>query len=164
MDRRIPVNLLKVLELWFTSSATCVKWGTFLSSFYRLSCRVRQGGVLSPYLFAVYLDSVIEKVKNSKSGCQINCSYVGILAYAGDILLIAPTVMSLQTLVTICEKELQELDMQINATKSACTRIGPAWNLTWAILKHVTGQLLLGKMTLSILVLILLLALVLLVR
>ena len=52
---------------------------------------------------------------------------IGILAYADDILLIAPTVMSLQTLVTICETELQELDMQINATKSACIRIGPAW-------------------------------------
>ena len=126
MERHIPVNLLKVLELWFTSSATCVKWGTFFSSFYRLSCGVRQGGVLSPYLFAIYLDSVIEKVKNSKSGCQINWSYVGILAYADDILLIAPTVMSLQTLVTTCEKQLQELDMQINATKSACIRIGPA--------------------------------------
>ena len=60
--------------------------------------------MLSPYLFAVYLDSVIEKVKNSKRGCQINWSYVGILAYADDILLVAPTVMSLQTLVTICEK------------------------------------------------------------
>ena len=30
-----------------------------------------------------------------------NWSYVGILAYADDILLVAPTVMSLQTLVTI---------------------------------------------------------------
>jgi len=49
-----------------------VKWGTFFFSFYRLSCGVRQGGVLSPYLFAIYLDSVIEKVKNSKRGCQIN--------------------------------------------------------------------------------------------
>ena len=145
MDRHIPVNLLKVLELWFTSSVTCVKWGTFFSSFYRLSCGVRQGGVLSPYLFAIYLDSVIEKVKNSKSGCQINWSYVGILAYADDILLIAPTVMSLQTMVTICEKELQELDMQINANKSACIRIGPAWKTTVSNIETCDGSIIAWK-------------------
>jgi len=57
-----------------------------------------------------------------------------------------PTVMSLQTMVTICEKELQELDMQINASKSACIRMDRRGKPPSVILKHVTGQLLHGKM------------------
>jgi len=50
MDRCIPAQLLLLLENWFKSAVTCVKWGILHSqSFFPLSCGVRQGGVLSPY-------------------------------------------------------------------------------------------------------------------
>jgi len=35
-----------------------VKWGTNYSSPFTVTNGVRQGGVLSPYLFAVYLDEL----------------------------------------------------------------------------------------------------------
>ena len=58
MQKLVPVNLLRVLEMWFTIGSTCVKWCNFFSRFFALSCGVRQGGVLSPYLFALYIDSI----------------------------------------------------------------------------------------------------------
>ncbi len=106
MQRHVPVNILRILEKWFELSSTCVKWGNFYSEFYKLTCGIRQGGVLSPYLFAVYIDSVIEKVRTSGHGCEINWAKLGILVYADDILLVAPTVHSLQILLSACEKEL----------------------------------------------------------
>ena len=33
------------------------------SRWFRLSCGIRQGGVLSPYLFAIYIDSLVERVQ-----------------------------------------------------------------------------------------------------
>ena len=33
---------------------TCVKWHNVWSRWFRLSCGIRQGGVLSSYLFAIY--------------------------------------------------------------------------------------------------------------
>lgn len=51
MHRRVPVNLLQVLEKWFMLSVTCVKWGSVLSRSFKLTCGIRQGGVLS--LFCV---------------------------------------------------------------------------------------------------------------
>ena len=125
MERHIPVNLLKILEMWFQ---TCVKWGKMFSNFYQLNCGIRQGGVLSPYLFAVYIDSVIDRVRKSRVGCEINLANIGILMYADDILLLAPTVTALQTMLNICEVELAWLDMTINPAKSVCLRIGPNWN------------------------------------
>jgi hypothetical protein len=47
------------------------------------------------------------------------------LLYADDIIIVAPTVMSLQILLHIVELELEELDMEINVKKSHCMRIGP---------------------------------------
>jgi len=55
-------------------------------------------------------------------------SIMSILLYADDILLIAPSVTSLQQLLNICEEELEWLDMSLNAKKSTCIRIGPRFN------------------------------------
>jgi len=42
---------------WFLSLIpACVKWRTYFSQSFKMLCGVRQGGVLSPYLFAVYID------------------------------------------------------------------------------------------------------------
>jgi len=71
MQRRIPSKLLYILEQWFLTSSTCVKWGSFISDFFDLKCGVRQGGVLSPYHFAVYIDNVFECVSDCGLGCKI---------------------------------------------------------------------------------------------
>ena len=52
---------------------------------------------------------------------------MSILLYADDILLVAPSVTSLQQLLRLCEQELARLDMPINVKKSACMRVG-AWS------------------------------------
>jgi len=50
-----------------------------------------------------------------------------ILLYADDIVLLAPSVHSLQLLLHTCEDELSSLDMRLNIKKSVCIRIGPRY-------------------------------------
>jgi len=54
--------------------------------------------VLSPYFLSIYIDSVVEKVIKSNLGYYIKWVCMSILLYANDILLIAPSVTSLQQL------------------------------------------------------------------
>jgi len=124
MERRIPDNLLRFLENWFSLGVTCVKWESFMSDFFVLSSSIRQGGVLSPYLFVVYIDSVIMKVAASNVGCHIKWICINILIYADDILLLAPSISALKELIHVCQNELEWLDMTINVKKSVCMRIG----------------------------------------
>jgi len=71
MDRLIPSGLLSVLEHWLNISATCVRWCDHFSDFFTVACGVRQGGVLSPYLFAIYVDDIVAKINTSDLGCMI---------------------------------------------------------------------------------------------
>ena len=80
---------------------------------------------MSPCLFAVYIDDVIEHVKCQNVGCLFRMVNTSIILYADDILLLAPSVHALQVLLLACESQLSLLDLQINAKKSVCVRIGP---------------------------------------
>ena len=60
-------------------------------------------------------------------GCYLNMTCFSILLYADDIVLLAPSVHSLQLLLHTCEDELSSLDMRLNIKKSVCIRIGPRY-------------------------------------
>jgi exonuclease III len=132
MDRAVPIMLLKVLEHWFRIHTTCVRFGTAVSSFVSLECGVRQGGVLSPHLFNIYIDGIIKQVSNSKYCCNLRFACVSIFMYADDIILMSPSVTILQKLFQIVEDNLKSLEMSINPSKSSCIRFGPRYDCVCA--------------------------------
>lgn len=132
MKRRIPNELLNILVVWLSSCYLCVKWLNVWSDMFRVDFGVRQGSVLSPFLFAVYLDD-LAKLCNRKSN-------VFIILYADDILLLAPSVCELDNLFKICERELKLLDMTINFKKSCCIRIGHRMDAPCATISSSTGN------------------------
>ena len=85
---------------------------------------VRQGGVLSPTLFAIYINDLIINVTSNDACGKLSCICVSIFLYADDIILLSPSVGNLQLLLTYCEHELDYLDMSMNIKKSCCIRIG----------------------------------------
>ena len=132
MNRAVPIMLLKVLEHWFSIHTTCVRFGSAMSSFVSLKCGVRQGGVLSPHLFSVYIDDVIEHISSSKYCCDVRFVCVNIFMYADDLILMSPSVTVLQNLFKIVEEELMALEMSINPSKSSCIRFGPRYDASCA--------------------------------
>jgi len=132
MKRQIPIKLLTILENIFKDCFTCVKWKNLYSDAFRLDFGVRQGSVLSPFLFAVYLDYLTNICLHDK-GCFI-------LLYADDILLISSSVCELELFLLACECELHWLDMTINFKKSCCLRIGPRNDVVCAKTASVSGS------------------------
>jgi len=88
-----------------------------LTRFVGLTCGVRQGRVLLLHFFAIYIDSVLKKISDSRNGRYIKGTCVSILLYADDILLVAPSVTALQRLLLLCEQELTWRDTSLNAKK-----------------------------------------------
>jgi len=97
-----------------------VRWGAAVSEFFLVGNGVRQGGILSPYLFNVYLDDLCVRLNNAATGCNFNDLFYNNFAYADDLALAAPSPSSLQKLVNICETYGLEFDIIFNPLKSWC--------------------------------------------
>ena len=64
----------------------------------------RQGGELSPFLFTVYLDELIDRLKEKGIGCYVGYHYVGAVAYADDVKLLSPSRSGLQSsMLFVCK-------------------------------------------------------------
>jgi len=75
------------------------------------------------FMFAIFVDSLVDKVKATGIGCYFKFACVSVFLYADDILLIAPSVNALHILLNACIEELSQLDMCINVNKSLCKPI-----------------------------------------
>ncbi len=64
--------------------------------------RVKQGGVLSPILFAVYIDGLLGRLKESGIRCHIGNSYVRGIGYADDIKLLCLSLNGMQQMAYMC--------------------------------------------------------------
>jgi len=132
MKWKIPVKLLNILESLFSQCYSSVKWDNLMSSFFEIQFGVRQGSVLSPFLFAVYVDDLCKLCIEDRMQF--------IFVYADDIILICPSVVGLEDLLHQCENELNSIDVAINTNKSNCLRIGNRNDKHCANLKTLDGR------------------------
>ena len=81
LDRNVPLAIMNILINWYSVSAAVVRWDNMLSGTIQLMCGVRQGGVLSPVLFAVYVNDIIVALSESGAGCYYDNMFVGCVMY-----------------------------------------------------------------------------------
>ena len=95
-----------------------VRWGHSVSNSFHVSNGVRQGGVLSPVLFAVYLDGLLEELADCGCGCYWRNLFAGAFCYADDIVLLAPCASALRVMLNICCSYASTHGLKFNPEKS----------------------------------------------
>ena len=55
IDRGIPKCIISLMLDWFKKSTAMIRWGNSLSKKFNINASVRQGGLLSPVFFAIYI-------------------------------------------------------------------------------------------------------------
>ena len=110
----------------YISNFVRVSWSGYFSEYFLAKNGVKQGGVLSPVLFCMYLDELLHALSAANVGCYVGDIFVGALAYADDLVLTAPSATALRKMLAICDAYASEYSMKFNATKSKCLVVLPS--------------------------------------
>ena len=104
----------------------CVRWGKLISDPFTVCNGVRQGSILSPLLFSVYMDDLSIRLNKLKVGCTIGNILINHLMFADDLVLLSSSTRGLSKLIFECQKYGIECDIIFNPKKSAVLFYKPA--------------------------------------
>ena len=102
---------------------SCLIWRDYKSDYFNVSNGVKQGGVISPIFFGLYIDPLLLALKKSQIGCHMNNVYMGALSYADDITLICPSIRGLNKMLKICNEFAQSNKIIFNSKKNYLYKI-----------------------------------------
>ena len=109
--------IIRLIMNTYMMSISLVKWNQSMSKPFNICNGVKQGAVLSAPLFALYIDPLLYRLRNTKQGCYIGNLCANAFAYADDIVLLSPTCMALKCLINICEEFANEYMLNFNPDK-----------------------------------------------
>ena len=119
LEGRQPTFVVALIERILFGSKICVtKMGVslVLEIFVR---GVRQGRVISAFLFNIYINAILECISHIDVGCKLRIRMINVMAYADDMILLSPSVESLQLLIDRMHELLDGHHLKINVGKTA---------------------------------------------
>lgn len=124
IKRNAPVHFIRILQSWYSVLRCSVIWNSLIGKPFDVICGVKQGGILSPFLFSVYVDDLLAELRKSGLGVHIGSVFAGALLYADDIALVACSCYGLQRLINICVDYSFRWDIKLNPEKSQIACFG----------------------------------------
>ena len=102
-ERNVSPFLIRFLLFLYTDQVMRVKWKDCLSANFSIINGVRQGAVLPPLLFTLYIDMLFITLQDLGLGCHIGPIFAGSFGYADDVALVALTLYSMDKMIKVCE-------------------------------------------------------------
>ena len=126
LKNRVHPLYLRLVIYSYLHQSVYVRWDGHKSQSFRVLNGVRQGAVASPIFFNTYIDELFDILKKSGFGCMINDLYYGLIGFADDCALIAPSRQALQKMLFLCVVYFNKhgiiisVDENIDKSKTKC--------------------------------------------
>ena len=104
LKKGMPAVLFRTLVFVYERQYAWVRWGSVRSDIFPIVNGTRQGSVLSPALFAVYMDEILVTLRQLGVGCYVAGVFMGAFGYCDDLALLAPSRPAMQLMLEACER------------------------------------------------------------
>ncbi len=138
MQLKIPPIFVNIIKESYTDIFSSVRVNGYSSRPFKLKQGVRQGGVLSSFLYLVYINDLLKELEESELGACICDLKTGNPTLADDITLIAMSPLSLQMMLNIVSQYALNWKFQVSKTKSFAMNIDrhrrkPVCDFQWTL-------------------------------
>ena len=111
-------GFLHSLKSMYREVSCSIKLNSQLTDWFPINNGVKQGCLLSPTLFSLYIDDLVDELNSARAGIDINSDHVAALLYADDIVLLAHNEESLQLELDIVYNWCKTWGISINISKT----------------------------------------------
>lgn len=108
-------KIVRLIENLYSNTKAAIWTGTEFSEYFDILSGVKQGCLLSPLLFALFINDLHDELGG---GLFIDDLNIRVLKYADDIVLLADDVKVLQEMIKRLQNYCEEWNMTVNTNKS----------------------------------------------
>ena len=120
LDSGLPISLITIICYYLRNQSARITWQQYKGQYKLIESGVRQGGILSPFLFNFYINEILNDISLLQVGCKLGLSRMNVLAYADDMVLLANNIDDINLLYTRLQQLTNKLNLKINENKSKC--------------------------------------------
>jgi hypothetical protein len=120
----VEMGLVRAVKSMYDGSKACVRVNGMLSEWFEVKQGVRQGCVISPWLFNVFMDKCVRTACVDTSGIKVGEADVRMLLYADDVVVLAESEEELQEMLEKLELSTRGMDLKINVSKTKIVIFG----------------------------------------
>ena len=134
----ITGRFFNIIKGIYEMDESCVKLGNKYTSSFGINLGVRQGCVLSPILFNLFMADLAKKLEMADGKVKVNNTEISSVFWADDIILLSESEQGLNTMIKILEKYSNEHKLKINTDKTKVM----IFNKTGRLMKrlyHING-------------------------
>ena len=110
-------KMWRVVKNLYAEVGSCVRLGEDKTDWFSLEVGLRQGCILSPVLFSIFIDGLAEEVKKI-GGARYGEIEMSLLLFADDIVLVAENAKMLQKMLEVVYKYSTKFRFRFNREKS----------------------------------------------
>ena len=89
---------------WYGHHYARILWAGVQSDKFSICNGVRQGGILSPFLFGIYIDGLSRYLQSINAGCSLGNMIISHFLFADDAVVFALSAKGLKKLLDACSK------------------------------------------------------------
>jgi len=116
-DEGVRGKLWRVIKNMYSVVQSAVLVGEEQTEWFDLSTGVRQGCVMSPILFSLFINGLAKEINERAVGVEVGKRRVRLLLYADDIVLLAESASDLQTMLDIVTAYSKQWRFRVNPKK-----------------------------------------------
>ena len=114
----INTGYVKLIKNMYEKTSQCLKLNNGITRSFRTTRGVRQGCILSPYAFKIFLNDLPEVFDGTCDPVKLGNERISCLLYADDLVLLSESKQGLQTCLDKLHDYAQKWDLKVNLSKT----------------------------------------------